>query len=136
MMMSARPFSACILLGCISFSIAAEMPPSPLSSRLVDPGQSIERIAFASCYVPQFGMSHVWTVVLEQQPDVLVMMGDNVYQSEEKTEPELLELREAYAMLAAEKELASLREQTAVFAVWDDHDYGLNDAGAEMPVRL
>lgn len=135
-MMSMRLLSTCILLGCISASLADGMQPSPLSSRLVDPDQRVERIAFASCYVPQFEAPEVWTVVSEIQPDVLVMLGDNVYQSEEKTEPELLELREAYAMLAAEKEFARLREQTAVFAVWDDHDYGLNDAGAEMPVRF
>ena len=112
------------------------MQPDPLSSRPVDPDQRVERIAFASCYVPQFEMPEVWTTVAAHQPDVLVMMGDNVYQSEEKTEPELLELREAYTMLAAEKEFAGLREQAAVYAVWDDHDYGLNNAGAEMPVRF
>lgn len=132
-MLSMGRITSLILLAFYSAANASDV--EPLSSRLVGPGERVDRIVFASCYVPQFEMGEIWNKLAEHQPDVLIMMGDNVYQSEEKTEPELLELREAYAMLAAENELASLREQTAVFATWDDHDYGLNNAGAEMPVR-
>ncbi|MGI9222684.1 MAG: alkaline phosphatase D family protein [Woeseiaceae bacterium] len=125
--------AALVLLGCVVAANASET--TPMSSRILDPDEQVERIVFASCYVPQFEKPEIWNTVAEHEPDVLIMMGDNVYQSEEKTEPELLELREAYAMFAAEEEFADLREQTAVFATWDDHDYGLNNAGAEMPVR-
>lgn len=132
-------FLASRIIGLIFFAcavVANASEPEPMASRILDPAEPVERIVFASCYVPQFEMPEVWNTVAEQQPDVLVMMGDNVYQSEEKTEPELLELREAYAMFAAEQEFAALRQQAAVFATWDDHDYGLNNAGAEMPVRV
>ncbi len=109
--------------------------PPALTSRVLPPDTLIERIAFASCYVPQFEQPGVWKVVSERRPDLLVLMGDNVYQSEEKAQPELRELREAYLQLAQEAEFADLRAQAAVFATWDDHDYGRNDAGADLPVK-
>lgn len=114
--------------------IALAQPPA-LTSRVLSPNSTIERIAFASCYVPQFEQPEVWEVISERHPDMLILMGDNVYQSEEKAEPELRELREAYLQLAQEDQFSELREQAATFATWDDHDYGRNDAGADLPVR-
>ena len=113
-----------------------ELPQPPaLTSRDLPPDTTIERIAFASCYVPQFEQPGVWKVINDRRPELLVLMGDNVYQSEEKAEPELRELREAYMQLAQESEFADLRAQAAMFATWDDHDYGRNDAGADFPAR-
>ncbi len=113
-----------------------ELPQPPaLTSRDLPPDTIIERIAFASCYVPQFEQPGVWKVISDRRPELLILMGDNVYQSEEKGEPELRELREAYMQLAQESEFADLRAQAAMFATWDDHDYGRNDAGADFPVR-
>jgi alkaline phosphatase D len=113
-----------------------ELPQPPaLTSRHLPPDAIIERIAFASCYVPQFEQPGVWKVISDRRPELLILMGDNVYQSEEKAEPELRELREAYMQLAQESEFVDLRAQAAMFATWDDHDYGRNDAGADFPVR-
>jgi alkaline phosphatase D len=39
------------------------------------------------------------------------------------------------ARLAAGGSFRRLRETSRVFAVWDDHDYGRNDAGREFPIR-
>lgn len=109
--------------------------PPPMHSRSLSLDTIITRIAFGSCYAPQLEQREIWRQIANKQPQVLLMMGDNVYQSEEKAEPELRELREAYAMLVAEQEFAAVRENTTVFATWDDHDYGLNDAGAELLVK-
>lgn len=106
-----------------------------LTSKPIPETSLIERIAFGSCYVPQFETPGVWKTIQASDPDVLLLLGDNVYQTEEKVQPELLELRQAYAQLAAELEFKQLREHTTVYAVWDDHDYGLNDAGGELPVK-
>ena len=131
------------LLLVSSFCVSAQevvqpitlVQPPALTSRVLSPNATIERIAFASCYVPQFEQPEVWKVISERHPDMLILMGDNVYQSEEKAEPELRELREAYLQLAQEEEFGELRAQAATFATWDDHDYGRNDAGADLPVR-
>ena len=106
-----------------------------MRSAALDTESAITRIAFGSCYVPQFEEAEIWRTIAQSKPDVFLFMGDNVYQSEEKAEPELLELREAYGLLANDEPFAQLRSQIPVLPTWDDHDYGLNDAGAELPVR-
>ncbi len=109
--------------------------PVPMASRPADHDRAVTRIAFGSCYAPQLERPGIWTSIAHSEPQLMLLLGDNVYQSEELAQPGLRELREAYAMLAAEPEFAALRERTTVLATWDDHDYGLNDAGAEFPQR-
>ena len=60
-----------------------------------------------------------------------MFLGDNVYGDVESED--LRELRDAYAMQAAADGLSRLREAAVpLAATWDDHDYGLNDGGAEF----
>jgi alkaline phosphatase D len=44
-------------------------------------------------------------------------------------------LRKAYALQAAHPEFAGFRAKYPMMATWDDHDYGLNDAGGNFPMR-
>ena len=44
-------------------------------------------------------------------------------------------LRRKYAELAAQPGFARLRAGTPLVAIWDDHDYGENDAGGEYPMK-
>jgi len=111
------------------------LTPPPMASAPLAADAVLTRIAFGSCYVPQFEEREIWNAVRVSQPDAFLFLGDNVYQTEEKGEPELIELREAYAMLAADEPFARLRSETPVLPIWDDHDYGINDAGVEMPVK-
>ena len=90
----------------------------------------IDVIAFGSC-AKQQRPQPVWEHVLAHQPDVFLMIGDNVYAD---TEDEA-KMREAYAQLGAQPGYAKLRQAVPVLATWDDHDYGKNDAGAEYPQR-
>ena len=59
------------------------------------------------------------------------MIGDNVYGDVRSAE--LRELKEAYADQAAQAELAEARAAVPFLAVWDDHDFGMNNAGASFP---
>jgi alkaline phosphatase D len=106
------------------------MPSAPL-----DEAKALKRVCFGSCYAPQFKQSHVWRAIAALEPDAFLYLGDNVYQRDENGRPELLELREAYALLAADADFAALRAATPVLPIWDDHDYGLDDAGADFPPR-
>ena len=109
--------------------------PPPMPSAMFNEAKELTRVCFGSCYAPQFKQSHVWRSMLALQPDAFLYIGDNVYQSAETGRPELTELREAYGLLAAEPDFGALRNAVPVLPVWDDHDYGMNNAGADFGQR-
>jgi alkaline phosphatase D len=116
-----RSAPAAILL-LTAAGAAAQSPPAP------EP--SVRRIAFGSC-LGQDGVQPIWDQVLKTRPDVFVFLGDNVYADT----TDMVELKAAYAKLAAQPGFQRLKKATRVVATWDDHDYGLNDAGGELPSK-
>jgi len=85
-------------------------------------------IAFGSC-LHQERPQPVWDAVLPLRPDLFVFAGDNVYA--DSGDPAVLAA--AYDRLAAAPGFQALRTAVPLLATWDDHDYGLNDGGAEFP---
>lgn len=82
------------------------------------------RIAFGSCASqdrPQPILRHV----VARQPDLFIYLGDNIYGDTE----DMQVLQAKYQMLADKPEFQTLRAAMPTLAVWDDHDYGANDAG-------
>ena len=63
--------------------------------------------------------------------DLFVFLGDNIYGDTR----DMSVLRGKYAELAAQPGFARLRAETPLVAIWDDHDYGENDAGGEYPMK-
>jgi alkaline phosphatase D len=93
-------------------------------------GRTLKRIAFGSCAEvarPQ----PVWGPILARSNDLFIFLGDNIYADTH----DMAALRAMYAQLAAIPGVAKLRATTPVVAVWDDHDYGENDAGGEYPFK-
>jgi alkaline phosphatase D len=70
-----------------------------------------------------------------KNPDLVLMMGDNVYGSYTPTDPNLPSLSEAYAKLAEVPAFKSLVSKVPTQAVWDDHDYGINDGGGDFAYK-
>jgi alkaline phosphatase D len=93
------------------------------------PGDSSLRIGVASC-ADQDKPQPIWDAALQQRCGYFVFAGDNVYASEPPFAID--KLRQAYAGLAAKGNFQALRNTTPHLAVWDDHDYGVNDGGAEF----
>jgi alkaline phosphatase D len=62
---------------------------------------------------------------------VTLLLGDNIYA--DTTSPDTM--RRQYGVLGRGVAFGRLREESRVFAIWDDHDYGRNDAGREFPIR-
>lgn len=117
------------LAGCAGAMQA--LPPLP-QYPIAAPGppeQVLQRIAFGSC-VHQDQPQPVWQAVLAQQPDAFIFAGDNVYASGLTFERE--RLHAAYLKAGAQPGLAAVRAQIPHWAIWDDHDYGVNDGGAEF----
>ncbi|MBP6218751.1 MAG: alkaline phosphatase family protein [Oligoflexales bacterium] len=88
------------------------------------------KITFGSC-ARQTNKEQSWNALSKENSDVLLLLGDNVYANatDEKT------LSQAYETLNAQPDFQTLIRQTRVLATWDDHDYGINDSGAENPLK-
>lgn len=118
-----------MLLAMAVRSQADEVPaPAPLPS----PSTVIGRVAFGSC-ADQRLPQPIWNSIIAAQPQLFLMMGDNVYG--DVSSVAMTELVDAYLALAAQPGFATLRATVPVLPIWDDHDYGANDGGADFPYR-
>ncbi|MEO1128583.1 MAG: alkaline phosphatase D family protein [Planctomycetota bacterium] len=90
----------------------------------------VSKIVFGSCFKVQ-GPHDIWDAIGEENPDLTILLGDNIYGDTE----DMGVLAGKYAKLGAVRGYAALRERCMVLATWDDHDYGRNDAGAEFPKK-
>jgi alkaline phosphatase D len=108
-------------------ALAGCAQPAPPAVGAAAPGRV--RIGVFSC-CDQTQPQPLWNAVLAEAPDHLVFAGDNVYASRQPFD--IAELRAAYAQQARVESFRRVRERIAHSAIWDDHDYGLNDGGAEF----
>lgn len=83
-------------------------------------------IAFGSC-VHQDKPQPIWNAVYAQRPELFVFLGDNIYGDTEN----MVELGEKYKRQFEHPDFALLRQTCPYIGIWDDHDYGANDAGVE-----
>jgi len=93
----------------------------------LDPERRLTRIGVGSCF-NQNREGALLETALRTQPDLFLFMGDNVYG--DTRGPNLDELIGAYAAALARPDYRRFRSAMPMAAVWDDHDFGLNDAGA------
>lgn len=99
------------------------------------PATMLTRIAFGSCN-HQSAPQHMWAQIAAQNPQLFLMIGDNVYGDNGwDADAGLESLRSAYALQASHPEFAGFRAKFPMMATWDDHDFGLNDAGGNFPMR-
>ncbi|AMO24856.1 hypothetical protein GCM10027034_07720 [Ramlibacter solisilvae] len=90
--------------------------------------RELVRIGIGSC-TNQAQPQPLWNTVLADRPGLFIFGGDNVYAPQPFT---IAKLKQAYAVEAAVPEFARLRHAMPHMAIWDDHDYGKNDGGAEF----
>lgn len=78
-----------------------------------------------------------WNEVWSQKPDALFLIGDNVYADiqahKEKREVTTDDILKRYSQTRQSLQLYRQPQLIPVFATWDDHDYGKNDADATFP---
>jgi alkaline phosphatase D len=102
--------------------------PTPNADFVSD--KILRRIAFGSC-AKQSKPQPIWNAVLESKPDLFVFLGDNCYGDSR----DVSKLQAAYDELGAQPGFRRLQESVPVIAIWDDHDYGEDDAGREYPIK-
>jgi alkaline phosphatase D len=100
--------------------------PLPLAN------QTITKIAFASCASQNMPQPH-WDTIVLQEPDLFLLMGDNVYG--DCLSHECNELRNAYHDLAMHPSVQGAAPLVSVFATLDDHDYGQNNCYGMNPYK-
>ncbi len=111
-----------------SYGIAQEEDAEVLSIGSIETVPT--RIAFGSCS-NQKSPQPILNRVVEKKPDLFIYLGDNIYGDTKDMDV----LRKKYEMLGDKEEFQNLRSNAAVLSVWDDHDYGWNDAGKEYEFK-
>ncbi len=87
-------------------------------------------IAFGSCN-HQWDPQTIWAEVIKNDPDLWIWTGDIVYADTEDMD----KLNKDYNHLKSTPGYQSLLAQCPVVGIWDDHDYGANNAGKNYPKK-
>ena len=90
----------------------------------------LTHIGFGSC-LKQDEPQPILDVVRQRDFDLFLMLGDNVY-GDVSSPMDMTELQQAYDEQARNPGFDALRRATPMIAIWDDHDYGLNDGGVNF----
>jgi alkaline phosphatase D len=98
--------------------------------RTIDNSKSITTFGFGSCN-DQNKEQPLWKLIKAHNPQLFIMMGDNVYASKPETRP----IMDQYIKLNENKDYLNLREAIPFMATWDDHDYGQADGGDNNPYK-
>ena len=101
------------------------------SKSTVEAGSAIAKtadftIVFANCN-DQERDQPLWKPILENEPDLFIWGGDNIYADTS----DMLKMESDYNKVRSNPDYTKLTQSATVIGTWDDHDYGLNDAGVE-----
>jgi len=95
-----------------------------------DHPELLQRIQFGSC-VLESRAQPIFTTITRTNPDLFIFLGDNIYADT----VDMTVMQRKYGELASSVSFQQLVDSVPVLAVWDDHDYGANDAGSEYPKK-
>lgn len=98
--------------------------------RSLDTEKLVNSFAFGSC-ADQNQPQPLWSHIANQKPNLVLMMGDNVYASSPANKP----IIDQYIKLNGIPPYKDLREAVPFLATWDDHDFGQQDGGADNPEK-
>ena len=74
----------------------------------------------------------IWNSIEKEELDYFIFLGDNVYG--DSPIGNLRKMKRAYDK--QKKVLPSFLNDLEVYAIWDDHDYGLNDGGSDYKNKI
>lgn len=128
-MLTTKPAGALLFL-LVFFSTA------PLSATELGPinPETIDTIAFGSC-AREDQEQPIWETISAEQPDLFLFIGDCMYADIPKQPESAGDIAAAWRALGAKPGYQKLLSSCPVLATWDDHDYGLNDAGKEFALK-
>ncbi len=101
-----------------------EKPSFEHTFKTSKPGKSRFTLAFGggAGYVTKH--EHMWKTIASFNPLALLLLGDNMYSDDPKS---LQMQRFCYYRRQSPSHFRRLVSSTAVYGIWDDHDFGTND---------
>jgi alkaline phosphatase D len=111
-----------------------DLPQRPIGAQSLKRDAVLTKIAFGSC-MGQDDPAPALRAAAASGADLFVMLGDNVYGDAYSGNMELYELKDAYAALASNPDFQEINAAMPISPSWDDHDFGLNDAGADFSAK-
>ncbi len=130
----AAPPPAPIAAAPVAAAAASVLPTRPAGAAPLAASTLLTKIAIGSCSEETEAMG-AFSAILKDAPQAFIYAGDNVYGDVRNNNAWLPELRQAYIDLAKNPDFLALNAQVPIWATWDDHDYGLNDAGGDFPFK-
>lgn len=105
---------------------------TPFWTRTAPAGPAPFRLAFGSCARHQLDAEQpIFSAIAAAQPDVFFWLGDNIY-ADSASE---WVFAEDYRRQRAITSTLPLMRSVPQLAIWDDHDFGLNNSDSGNPVR-
>ena len=114
----------------LSVAIAFSVPASANSDETLKSKTPLSKIYFGSCS-KQYKPMPIFDAIVADNPELFIFLGDNIYGDTE----DMSELKDKYNVLGQHPGFKKLKASSELIAIWDDHDYGENDAGKEYPEK-
>ncbi|WP_339770211.1 alkaline phosphatase D family protein [uncultured Paraglaciecola sp.] len=136
-----KSIKICIASAFCLTSVACTTTSMPVSSNAPAPS-STDVLTVSSADKHQFKVligscSHqdkdqpIWQPMLEEQADLLMLLGDNIYGDTE----DMALLKAKYQKQWAKPGMQKMLAATPTIGMWDDHDFGQNDGGRTYPQK-
>lgn len=102
--------------------------------RMLDLNSHQLRFAVCSCMADNYHSADIWTDLFNKNPDFILFAGDSTY-CDMGDSPYSGETRLWHRFSQARRTLHAYfnHRLVPIFATWDDHDFGKNDAGKDFP---
>ncbi len=91
--------------------------------------------AVASCMDDKWNNQHIWKDLLSFQPNMIFLIGDVVYADKYIPEISFKNLSKRYVETLQTLPLYKAQKLTPTLAIWDDHDYGMNNGHGDFKYK-
>lgn len=106
--------------------------PDPFATKTAPAGPAGFRVAFGSCArIARDPEQWIFPAIAAARPDLFFWLGDNVYADTETASV----LAEEYRRQRNVPNLQALLRSVPQLAIWDDHDFGVNNSDGSYPFK-
>ena len=132
------------ILILILLSACRTVPQGPVPMAVRDETIPLEQIAFGACS-RQMHEAPILNTIVSANPDLFLIIGDVIYPDLNDdaagyikpwpNESSLERIEKVYMQMAAKPEYQNIKKNIPMLAVWDDHDYGINDGSGNFTLK-